>query len=236
MTLAVSSIQAVLFDLDGTFADTAPDLADALNKTLIAHQREPLPYEMIRPVVSHGGKALVELGFQITESDPRFDGIRKELLAYYQQDIVKHTQVFPGLMDCVAELVAQNIKWGIVTNKPAWLTDPLMASLMLSHKPCCIVSGDTVKERKPHPAPLLHACKLCNVQHANTVYVGDAERDIIAGQRAGMYTVVARYGYIGDKDAPDAWQADAHIHHPHELLPLLAQLTRTPPRQSSYAG
>ncbi len=234
--MASTSIQAVLFDLDGTFADTAPDLADALNKTLVSHQYEPLAFDIIRPVVSHGGKALVELGFKINDSDARFDDLRRELLSYYQQDLVKHTQVFPGLMQCVAELVAQNIKWGIVTNKPAWLTDPLMASLMLEHEPCCIVSGDTVKERKPHPAPLLHACQLCNVHHANTIYVGDAERDIIAGRRAGMYTVVARYGYIGIDDAPESWQADAEIHHPDELLPLLDQLTQLPPKQSSYAS
>jgi len=233
--MPATSIQAVLFDLDGTFADTAPDLADALNKTLVAHQREPLSFDLIRPVVSHGGKALIKLGFGIDDTDSEFESLRTELLAYYQQDIVKHTQVFPGLMECIEDLVAQNIKWGIVTNKPGWLTDPLMSSLQLNHEPCCVVSGDTIGERKPHPAPLLHACQLCQVHYASTVYVGDAERDIIAGRRAGMYTVIARYGYIGTNDTPDTWQADGQIHHPHELFSLLDQLTQSPPRQTGHA-
>ena len=234
--MSATTIQAVLFDLDGTFADTAPDLADALNKTLQAHQQTPLAFDLIRPVVSHGGKALIELGFQITEADPRFDSLRQELLAYYQQDLAKHTQVFPGQMQCITQLIELGIKWGIVTNKPAWLTDPLLVSLNLQHKPCCVVSGDTIKERKPHPGPLLHACKLCDVHHANTVYVGDAQRDIIAGQRAGMYTVIARYGYIGVNDQPQDWQADAEIHHPQELVALLTNLTRQPPNTHCYAN
>lgn len=234
--MSAAAIQAVLFDLDGTFADTAPDLADALNKTLRAHQQAPLPFELIRPVVSHGGKALIELGFQINETDPRFESLRQELLAYYKQDLATHTQVFAGLLPCIEQLVTQGIKWGIVTNKPAWLTDPLIVSLKLQHPPCCIVSGDTVKERKPHPAPLLHACQLCKVQAANSVYVGDAQRDIIAGQRAGMYTVVAGYGYIGADDKPSDWLADAEIKHPDELIPLLTLLPQQPPKPRSYAN
>ena len=234
--MSSTTIQAVLFDLDGTFADTAPDLADALNKTLLAHQRQPLAFDAIRPVVSHGGKALIELGFQISETDSRFEGLRQELLNYYKQDLAKHTQVFPGLLQSVAQLVAQGIKWGIVTNKPAWLTDPLLTSLNLEHAPCCVVSGDTIKERKPHPAPLLHACQICQVHHANTVYVGDAERDIIAGQRAGMYTVIARYGYLGSNDQPENWQADAEIYHPDELIALLTNLGSQPPKQHCYAN
>lgn len=228
-------IQAVLFDLDGTFADTAPDLADALNKTLLAHHQPTLSLDAIRPVVSHGGKALIELGFRIEDTDTRFESLRQELLNYYKQDLAKHTQVFPGVLQSIEQLVIQNIKWGIVTNKPAWLTDPLFASLNLEHKPCCIVSGDTLKERKPHPAPLLHACQLCQVDPAHTVYVGDAERDIIAGQRAGMYTVVAGYGYIGTHDQPENWHADATIHHCNELIPLLSQLLNQPPHQYRYA-
>ena len=234
--MATTTIQAVFFDLDGTFADTAPDLADALNKTLLAHGQPRLAFDMIRPVVSHGGKALIELGFQISEADPRFEPLRQELLAYYKQDLATHTQVFPGQMQCIEHLVNEGIKWGIVTNKPAWLTDPLLASLDLRHQPCCIVSGDTIKERKPHPAPLLHACQLCNVHHANTIYVGDAQRDIIAGQRAGMYTVVARYGYIGQNDQPDDWQADAQMHHPDELIALLTDLVHQPPKPHRYAN
>ena len=226
-------MRAVFFDLDGTFADTAPDLADALNKTLVAHNQKPLPFDQIRPVVSHGGKALIELGFGINEQAAEFETLRQELLKYYQQDLNKHTQLFPGISDCIKQLHARNQSWGIVTNKPSWLTDPLMASLVLPHQPCCIVSGDTIAQRKPHPAPLLHACKLCDVEPVNSVYIGDAERDIIAGRAAGMHTIVAKYGYLSENDSPDTWQADASINQPEELLPLLDTIAR---QRKNYAN
>lgn len=221
--------KGVFFDLDGTFADTAPDLADALNKTLAAHTRPTLSLDKIRPVVSHGGKALIELGFNIDDRDPGFEDLRQELLFYYQQDLAKHTQLFPGMSDCIEQLTRLRLPWGIVTNKPAWLTDPLMQSLNLTCKPCCVVSGDTLPEKKPHPAPLLHACRHCDVTPAQSIYIGDAQRDIIAGNHAGMFTVVATYGYIGERDDPHTWDADAAITHPSELMPLIETLPEFKP-------
>lgn len=214
-------IKSVLFDLDGTFADTAPDLADALNRTLEKHNKPRLGFEKIRPVVSHGGRALIELGFGITEQAQEFESLRQDLLAYYQDDIARHTQLFPGIHALISELRQTNMNWGIVTNKPAWLTDPLMSSLQVDGLACSIVSGDTLPQRKPHPAPLLHASQQCNSEPANCIYIGDAERDIIAGKRAGMLTLVALYGYIGTNDKPETWQADGYVQSPDEILPWI---------------
>jgi phosphoglycolate phosphatase len=214
-------IQTVLFDLDGTFADTAPDLADALNRTLEKHNKPRMAYELIRPVVSHGGRALIELGFGITETSPEFEELRQDLLAFYKDEIAQHTQLFPGVSELIAALSQKNMCWGIVTNKPSWLTDPLMNSLRVDHQACCIVSGDTLAEKKPHPAPLLFASSKCNSRVQNCLYIGDAERDIIAGNRAGMLTMVALYGYIGKNDNPSNWQADSYVHSPQEILPWI---------------
>lgn len=216
--MSTAKIKTVLFDLDGTFADTAPDLAHALNQTLAAHQRNTLSLEQIRPVVSHGGKALIELGFGLKESHPDFESLRQELLGYYQQDIATHTQVFAGIEQLVDNLSKHKMGWGIVTNKPGWLTNPLMNSLGLVHTACCVVSGDTLEQRKPHPAPLLHAAKQCGVDAGSCLYIGDAERDIVAGKAAGMRTMVARYGYIEAAENPDDWGADSYVDHPEDIF------------------
>ena len=228
-------INTVLFDLDGTFADTAPDLADALNKTLLANQRAALSFEMIRPVVSHGGRALIELGFGISETNPQFDSLRKQLLGYYQQDIATHTQLFPGIEDLLIALTAQDMRWGIVTNKPAWLTDPLLAALPLPSQPCAVISGDTLRERKPHPAPLLHACSACATLPQHSIYIGDAERDIVAGKRAGMLTLGALYGYIGEMDEPFLWQADGYIEHAGEIHAWISAYNADAAMNQNYA-
>lgn len=213
-----SRIKTVLFDLDGTLADTAPDLAAALNRVLENNHRSPLPYEDIRPVVSHGGQALIKLGFNLETDDPGFEPLRQELLDYYQQNIATHTCLFPG-MDTILEIIENSgLNWGVVTNKPAWLTEPLMEALALSQRASCIVSGDTLDERKPHPAPLLHACELAGSKAKECLYVGDAERDIIAGNRAGMTTLVALFGYLDETDQPEQWDANAMIHTPEEIL------------------
>ena len=228
-------IKTVLFDLDGTFADTAPDLADALNRTLLANQRPALPFAQIRPVVSHGGRALIELGFGITDTDATFEPLRQQLLGFYQADIAKHTQLFPGILSLLHELQRHQLHWGIVTNKPAWLTTPLMASLDLPIAPCSVVSGDTLPQRKPDPAPLLHASAMCQCDPVQCLYVGDAERDIIAGKRAGMLTMVARYGYIGEQDDPQQWQADSYIDHPDAIYPWVERYNTMQVQQSRYA-
>ena len=228
-------IKTVLFDLDGTFADTAPDLADALNRTLLANHRPALPFEQIRPVVSHGGRALIELGFGIKDTEANFESLRQQLLAYYLADIAKHTQLFPGMLDLLQELQRNQMQWGIVTNKPAWLTNPLLESLALPIAPCSVVSGDTLPQRKPDPAPLLHASTMCQCEPTQCLYVGDAERDIVAGKRAGMLTMAALYGYIGEQDDPQQWQADSYIDHPEAIYPWLSAYNTMQMQQTRYA-
>lgn len=227
-------IQTVLFDLDGTFADTAPDLAHALNQTLRAHDRATMELEQIRPVVSHGGKALIQLGFGIEETHPEFELLRQELLEYYMRDIARHTQLFNGIELLLETLHQQNINWGIVTNKPGWLTDPLMDSLGLAHKACSIVSGDTLEQRKPHPAPLLLAARECGAAPASCLYIGDAERDIVAGRDAGMQTMVAGYGYIQTHDEPADWSADAYVDHPDEIIGWIMSFNNANPVSTTH--
>lgn len=216
-------IKTILFDLDGTLADTAPDLANALNYVLEKHHYDPLPYEKIRPVVSHGGMALVTLGFG--EDHPEFEIFYKELLAHYLKNIANETTLFPGMDELLVDLEKENINWGVVTNKPAWLTEPLLNALNLTSRAITVVSGDTLDERKPHPAPLLHACQQAGSKAEECIYVGDAERDIEAGNRAGMLSLVALFGYIADSDTPENWGAHSSIENPQEIIPLIQSLS-----------
>ena len=215
-------IKTVLFDLDGTLADTAPDLAGALNHVLESHDYEPLPYKEIRPFVSHGGIALTTLGFG--KEHPEFDSLYKELLEHYQANIANETVLFEGMNELLLELEDNNINWGVVTNKPAWLTQPLMKALNLDSRAATIVSGDTLDERKPHPAPILHACQQAGSKAAECIYIGDAERDIEAGNRAGMPSIIALFGYIAESDKPDSWGAHASINHPQEIISIINSL------------
>ncbi|MCK5697396.1 MAG: HAD-IA family hydrolase [Gammaproteobacteria bacterium] len=213
-------IKAVLFDLDGTFADTAPDLAGALNQLLQEEGQSPLPFNIIRPIVSHGGVALLKLGFKIDEKHTDFERLKTRLLDIYLNNIHQLTDTFEGIKELLIQLKKKHIIWGIVTNKPAWLTDPLMLQMGYSEAASTIISGDTIAERKPHPAPLLYACQQINCQPSECLYVGDAKRDITAGNAAGMTTVVALYGYIEKNDDPDTWKADSFIQHPLEIMAL----------------
>ena len=213
-----SSIKTVLFDLDGTLADTAPDLAFALNETLKLNDKPQLPYEDIRPHVSHGGIALVKLGFKLEPDHPDFETYRDQFLDIYKKNIAAQTRLFEGMDDLLNKLEQNSILWGVVTNKPSWLTDPLMDALSLTQRAACIVSGDTLAERKPHPAPILYACQQTGAEPNECLYVGDAQRDIEAGNRAGLTTLAALFGYIEDDDDPGQWQADAMINHPSDVL------------------
>jgi phosphoglycolate phosphatase len=208
---------ALLLDLDGTLLDTAPDMGGALNRLLIEADREPLPLASIRPVVSHGAMRLVSLGFP-EASGAEFERLRLRFLDLYSQNLAERTRLFPGIEPVLEALERLGLPWGVVTNKPGWLTDPLLAALGLDRRAGCVVSGDTLAERKPHPLPLLHAAGLVGVAPANCVYVGDAERDIQAGRAAGMTTVVAAYGYISSDDDPTGWQPTGIIAEPIELL------------------
>ena len=218
------NIRTVLFDLDGTLLDTAPDLADALNAVLSENHRPPLPFEEIRGVVSHGAMALIRLGFALEESHPDFQPLRLRLLALYRANIARKTRPFPGMGELLEQLERRGCRWGVVTNKPGWLTEPLLRDLGLFERAACIVCGDTLQTRKPHPAPLLHACKQIGSSPEHCVYVGDAERDVEAGRKAGMRTLVALFGYFQAHDQPQEWLADDMIRSPRELLDWLDRI------------
>jgi len=215
-------IKAVLFDLDGTLADTAPDLAHALNEVRREQGLAPLPFADIRPSVSHGATALIRLGFGLAPEEAAFEPLRQRLLEIYREQLTLHTRLFPGMAELLEALEARGLPWGVVTNKPAWLTEPLLAGLGLAARTGCIVSGDSTAKRKPHPEPMLRACRLLGMDQAHCLYVGDAQRDIEAGRRAGMKTLVALFGYLDDDDRPQDWQADGLIRHPAEILHWLA--------------
>ncbi len=222
-------VHTVLFDLDGTLLDTAPDLAFALNTVLVEQKREPLPFEQIRPWVSFGGMIMIKNGFQLTDDDPIPESLRQRFLTIYADHLTDQTCLFPGMAKVLETLEARGIQWGVVTNKAAWLTDPLLQQLNLTSRSVCNISGDTLPQRKPHPAPLLHACQLAHSTPETCIYMGDAQRDIEAGQRAGMRTLVALYGYIGAQEKPAQWGASGLIQKPLDLLSWLEQST-TPNR------
>jgi 2-phosphoglycolate phosphatase len=223
---------ALLLDLDGTLLDTAPDMGAALNRLRVEHDLEALPAEVIRPVVSHGAMRLVALGFPAAAGD-EFERLRRRFLELYAAGLAEGTQLFPGFDELLADFEARGIPWGIVTNKPGWLTTPLLAALGLDRRSACTVSGDTVAERKPHPLPLLHAAAQIGVPAAGCVYVGDAERDIRAGRAAGMLTVAAAYGYVAADEDPWSWQPDGVIAAPGELPAWVERASSRSARQSA---
>jgi phosphoglycolate phosphatase len=219
--MSLQMIRTVLFDLDGTLADTAPDLARVLNELLVEEGRQPLPFETIRPEVSHGSPGLLKLGFGVTSSSPDYARLRERLLELYASDVCRDTRLFPGMHEVLAGLEARGLNWGIVTNKPAFLTDPLVQKLAFRNPPVSVVSGDTTTNRKPHPEPMLLACTQAGSQPSQCLYVGDARRDIEAGRAAGMPTLVALFGYIGAHETPASWDADGMIRSPRDILDWL---------------
>jgi N-acetyl-D-muramate 6-phosphate phosphatase len=212
--------RAVLFDLDGTLLDTAGDLALALNRLRAEQGLAPLPFERIRGFVSHGATALARLAFP-TAPEPEFLALRERLLTLYAGTIAVHTRPFPGMLEVLDRLERGGLAWGIVTNKPGALAEPLLDALGLRRRAGVLVSGDSLPERKPHPRPLLHAAQRLGVEPPACVYVGDAERDVLAAQAAGMRAVVACFGYFGPGDDPKAWPAQAWVHSPLEILEWL---------------
>ncbi len=220
--LTDSRYTTVLFDLDGTLLDTAADLAAALNAVIVASGAKALPFELIRPVVSHGGNALIELGFGIKPGEPDFEPLRQQFLEYYANNIARQTSLFPGMAALLGEIEQRGLRWGIVTNKPTWLTEPLLRALHLQQRVAVVVCGDTIAQRKPHPAPLLHACRQIRALPRECLYIGDAERDIRAGRDAGMTTLVALFGYLLEDDRPETWGASAMIREPGEVLAWLS--------------
>lgn len=217
MSRRYPEIQAVLFDLDGTLLDTARDFWEALNLLRAEERREPLSFETVRCQVSHGGHALVRLGFGVLPDDEH-EVMRMRLLNIYRKQLAKHTCLFEGGDEMLTELERRGLLWGVVTNKPGWLTDPLLQEVNLHKRARAVVSGDTLSERKPHPLPLLHAARTLGIDPANCVYVGDAERDMQAAKAAGMYALVAGFGYLGDDDRADTWFSHGWLHTPLDLI------------------
>lgn len=211
----------MLFDLDGTFADTAQDLHYSLNLVLSRHGRQSISFERLRPSVSHGSRAMLQVGYGIEPDHPDFNQLQQEFLDLYLENIAHRTRPFAGIPELLEMLESHAIRWGIVTNKPARLTDPLMQQLGLHERASAVVSGDTTAHAKPHPEPILFACRQSDVRPERTLYVGDAARDIEAGRRAGTRTLAALFGYLGEEDRPEEWQADGMINTPLEILEWL---------------
>lgn len=213
-------LAAVLFDLDGTLLDTAPDMVGALNALRAEHSLAPMPYEPIRSLVSHGAARVVKAGFP--ESSPEIASqLQKRFLEIYRGALSRGTRLFPGMDEVLDTLAGWRIKSGIVTNKPAWLTEPLLEELGLRARFACVVSGDTLAERKPHPQPLLHAAALAGASSGECVYVGDAERDVQAAHAAAMPAVVANYGYLQVDEDTARWGGDGYLSRPLDLLDWL---------------
>jgi N-acetyl-D-muramate 6-phosphate phosphatase len=221
MTSPAPVLRAVLFDLDGTLVDTAPEIADALNQLLIAEGRTPLPFETIRPIVSAGTNALVRLAFTDATDEARFIALRDCLLQIYRERYLIRSKLFAGMDTVLNYLDASGLPFGIVTNKVGWLTGPLVTALGLDRRTHCIVSGDTASRAKPHPDPLLHAARLLKVAADECVYVGDAQTDIVAGRAAGMRCIAASYGYLGLGEMASAWQPNATLNLPQDLCAWL---------------
>ena len=209
--------RAVLFDFDGTFADTAPDLAAAINRMRSARGMQPLAPEVVRPYASMGARGLLRIGFGMSPDDGQYEPMRVEFLDTYAEAVCVHTRLFPGIAELVAELPRRGICWGIVTNKSTRFTERLVPQLGVT--PACMVCGDSTAHLKPHPASLLLAAEQLKLEPAECVYVGDDLRDIQAARAAGMRCVAVEYGYHGTENpGPAAWNADAVIAHPRDLL------------------
>ncbi len=213
--------EAVLFDLDGTLADTAPDLGAAVNRVRVEHGHDALPLSTLRPYTSQGVRGLLRAGMAVEPGHPDYDSLAAAVLEHYAGALCVATRLFEGMPEILSGLERRGIPWGIVTNKRHRYTKPLVAALGLTDRAGCVVSGDTTPEPKPSPLPLLHACRLLACEPRRSIYVGDDRRDIIAGQAAGMVTVAAAYGYLGDSGPATSWCADHIIDAPWDLARLL---------------
>ncbi len=216
-----SPYHGVFFDLDGTLADTAPDLVAATNLLLEVRNQPLKPYDILRPCASAGARGLIEGAFGITPAHPDFIGLRDEFMANYERGLLVDSTLFDGIEHLLHQMDDAKLPWGIITNKSERFTNPLIKLMGLHDRSIATVSGDTTPHSKPHPEPILHAARIANIDPAKSIYVGDDIRDVIAGKAAGMQTVAAAYGYCGCKEPPEAWGADYIIHHPLDLLQII---------------
>ncbi|MBU3594093.1 HAD-IA family hydrolase [Polynucleobacter sp. 71A-WALBACH] len=217
----VSPYKGIFFDLDGTIADTAPDLVAAANQLLIARNLAPKPYEFLRPHASAGARGLIGGAFGIDTDHPDFITLRDEFFANYEKALLVNSVLFEGIDHLLDQLDSASLPWGIVTNKSERFTNPLTDLMGLRQRAVSTVSGDTTSYSKPHPEPILHAARAANIDPSSSVYIGDDIRDIMAGKAAGMKTIAAAYGYCGCEEPPEAWGADFLVRHPKELLAII---------------
>lgn len=221
MSSLVSPFQGVFFDLDGTLADTAPDLVAAANQLLVARNLAPKQYEVLRPCASAGARGLIGGAFGIDPEHPDFIPLRDEFFTNYEKALLVNSVIFEGVDHLLDQLDQAKLPWGIVTNKSERFTNPLTDLMGLRQRAVSTVSGDTTPHSKPHPEPILHAARIANIDPSKSVYVGDDIRDIVAGKAAGMQTIAAAYGYCGCEELPEAWGADYLVRHPLELLEII---------------
>ncbi len=222
MSIGNDAARGILFDLDGTLVDTAPDMVAALIRLQEELGDPAVNYELARSNVSNGAAGLVRAAFPGLSEASRVD-LQQRFLRIYQRNVCEKSRLFPGLAELLEALDQQQRPWGIVTNKPQAFTDPILIALGLQRRMACAISGDTLPQRKPNPAPMLLASRMLDIEPEHIVYVGDAARDIDAGRAAGMSTIAAGWGYITDDDDPANWQADAIAPTPADLTQLLSK-------------
>lgn len=216
-------LRAVLFDLDGTLLDTAPDFAYVVNTLLQRHGRPQQAYAQLRQSVSDGARGMVMTAFHCRDTDPEFEPLRRELLALYAVHLADNTRLFPGMDDVLAFLEERRLPWGIVTNKPSTYAAPLLRALQLDARCATLVCPDHVQHRKPHPEPLQLACRHIGCGAEHSIYIGDHRRDIEAGRNAGMPTVACAFGYVNADDPCSAWEADYIAQLPGDIIPIIEE-------------
>ena len=216
-----TDVMAVLFDLDGTLIDSAPDLGAAADKMRVDRGLSSLPLEQYRPMAGAGARGMLGIAFGMTPEHPDYAAMREEFFVNYENCMTQRTYAFDGIPELIAQLRARGLAWGVVTNKSMRFTGPLTQSMGLFETAAAVVGGDSTPHAKPHPEPLFEAARQLKLDPARCLYVGDDERDVVAGRAAGMGTVAATYGYLGSNADTQLWGANAHIHSPLELLALL---------------